>query len=65
LTLCWRNGRNDPIFPIQGAVAQFEIVKRAYAGNGRIDACQLTIHPGAHVYHLPSARAWFDRRLVA
>ncbi|MCB8965794.1 MAG: hypothetical protein H6660_02780 [Ardenticatenaceae bacterium] len=62
--LCLLNGQRDPIFPIHGALAQFATVERAYAENGRADACQLAIHPGAHAYHLPSARAWFDRWLT-
>ena len=59
--LCLVNGRTDPLFPIQGAIEQFETVKKAYAANGRPEACQLTIHPGEHVYHLPASRSWFDR----
>lgn len=61
--LCLVNGRYDPIFPIQGAIEQFETVKQAYEGNGRADACQLAIHPGAHAYHLPSSLNWFEQWL--
>jgi len=61
--LCLVNGRYDPIFPIQGAIEQFETVKRAYEVNGRTAACQLAIHPGEHAYHLPSSLDWFEHWL--
>ena len=59
--LCLVNGRYDPIFPVQGAIEQFETVKRAYEANGRADACQLIINPGEHTYHLPSSLDWLNR----
>ena len=55
------NGRHDPIFPIAGAIEQFETVKRAYDINGRAEACHLAIHPGQHAYHLPSSQSWLER----
>lgn len=61
--LCVVNGRHDPIFPIQGTIEQFETVKEVYAANGRVQACHLAIHPGAHAYHLPSSLHWFEQWL--
>ncbi len=58
--LCIINGRHDPIFPIDGVTAQFPIVERAYDDPA---ACQLYIHDGAHAYHVPTSRAWFERWL--
>jgi dienelactone hydrolase len=58
--LCLVNGRYDPIFPLEGAQAQFETVRCAYEADGRAEACQLTIHEGKHAYHLPTALNWFQ-----
>jgi len=58
---CAVNGARDPIFPVEGAAAQFETVKRAYALYGRAEACSLTFHPGAHEYRHEAGRAWLAR----
>jgi hypothetical protein len=44
--------RQNYKYRLQGVVEQFEMVEWTYVGNGRIDACRLAVHPGAHAYHL-------------
>lgn len=57
------HGQHDPLFPVQATREQFVTVQKAYQRCGREEACALMIHPGEHVYHLPSSLAWFDRWL--
>lgn len=63
--LCVLHGQQDPIFPVQGSVGQFEVVRQAYALHGAGTACRLAIHAGGHAYHKQSALEWFAKNLEA
>lgn len=44
-------GKNDPIFPIEGAVKSFETIKKAYAAAGKEALCHLVIGDGGHQFY--------------
>ncbi len=60
---CAVNGELDPIFPIDGAVREFETVRQAYARHGAGEACKLEVHPGGHMYQNEASRSWLARWL--
>lgn len=61
--LLFITGETDPIFPVDAAVQQFEVVKQAYELHAAAAACSLKIHPDGHLYHQPFAMEWMDRYL--
>lgn len=50
------NGREDPIFPIEGAKEGFSHVKKMYEALGYPEQCELYIGEGGHRYY--KERAW-------
>lgn len=61
--LCIIQGKDDPIFPIDGAKEQFETVKKVYAAAGAPDNCELFIGPEGHRYYFGGAEAFVAKHL--
>jgi hypothetical protein len=56
-------GEHDPIYPVRGAQAQFETVRRAYELLGASERCSLAVHPGGHAYNHAFSHEWFGQWL--
>jgi len=56
--LCLINGREDPIFPVQGIAEPYEIVQRAYTIANAPDSSSLVFHAGSHRYDYQASLSW-------
>jgi hypothetical protein len=61
--LCFVNGEQDPIFPINAAREQFETVLRAYRLHAAEARCSFAAHAADHRYDHHLSREWFARWL--
>ena len=61
--LCIIQGKDDPIFPIQGAEEQFETVRKVYEAAGAPDNCELFIGHAGHRYYFDGADSFIEKHL--
>jgi dienelactone hydrolase len=57
--VCFINGQNDELFPVEAARQQFETAKQVYNLINQSDACELFVHGGGHRYYKDKALSWF------
>ena len=61
--LCLIQGKDDPIFPVEGAKEQFETIRKVYEAAGVPDTCELYIGPEGHRYYFDGADAFVQKHL--
>lgn len=61
--LCIIQGKDDHIFPLQGAKEQFETVKKVYEAAGAPDNCELFVGHEGHRYYFDGADNFVERHL--
>lgn len=61
--LCLIQGKDDPIFPIEGAREQFETIKQVYEAAGVPGNCELYVGDEGHRYYFDGADSFVRRHL--